>query len=122
VFSSGRFNGFAALVQQFFNMGRMIDIHILLERLYTYVLSYEFKRRFHPTGIEFLYFEINSFAKHRLALQAKSLDALSPLKTLSRGFAAVSKGEKLVSSVNQLTTGDEIGITLSDVSIQARVE
>ena len=61
-------------------------------------------------------------AKHRLAIQAKSLDALSPLKTLGRGFATVSKGEKLVSSVKQLFSGDEINITLSDGNKQARVE
>jgi exodeoxyribonuclease VII large subunit len=60
-------------------------------------------------------------AKHRLALQAKSLDALSPLKTLSRGFAKISKNHKLVSSVNQLCSGDEIDITLSDGNKQATV-
>ena len=60
-------------------------------------------------------------AKHRLALQAKSLDALSPLKTLSRGFAKISKNHKLVSSVSQLCSGDEIDITLSDGKKQATV-
>ncbi len=60
-------------------------------------------------------------AKHRLALQAKSLDALSPLKTLSRGFAKISKDQKLVSSVSQLSSGDEIDITLSDGNKQATV-
>ena len=60
-------------------------------------------------------------AKHHLALQAKSLDALSPLKTLSRGFAKISKNHKVVSSVNQLCSGDEIDITLSDGNKQATV-
>ena len=60
-------------------------------------------------------------AKHRLAIQAKSLDALSPLKTLSRGFAKISKNRKLVSSVDQLSSGDEIDITLSDGNKQATV-
>jgi exodeoxyribonuclease VII large subunit len=60
-------------------------------------------------------------ANHRLALQAKSLDALSPLKTLSRGFAKISKDQKLVSSVSQLCSGDEIDITLSDGNKQATV-
>ncbi len=60
-------------------------------------------------------------AKHRLAIQAKSLDALSPLKTLSRGFAKISKNRKLVSSVDQLSGGDEIDITLSDGNKQATV-
>jgi exodeoxyribonuclease VII large subunit len=61
-------------------------------------------------------------ARHALALQVKSLDALSPLKTLARGFAKVSKNQKLVSSVNQLASGDEIEITLSDGSKQATVQ
>jgi len=61
-------------------------------------------------------------ARHELALQAKSLDALSPLRTLSRGFAKITKNQKLVSSISQLAKGDEIEITLSDGSKQARVE
>jgi exodeoxyribonuclease VII large subunit len=61
-------------------------------------------------------------ARHDLALQAKSLDTLSPLKTLSRGFAKITKDGKLVSSASQLAKGDEIDITLSDGSKQARVQ
>jgi len=60
-------------------------------------------------------------AKHKLALQAKSLDTLSPLKTLSRGFAKISKNKHIVSSVSQLSSGDEIDITLSDGNKQATV-
>jgi exodeoxyribonuclease VII large subunit len=60
-------------------------------------------------------------AKHQLAIQARSLDTLSPLKTLSRGFAKVIKQKKLISSVNQLSSGDAIEITLSDGSKQATI-
>ena len=60
-------------------------------------------------------------AKHKLALQARSLDTLSPLKTLSRGFAKISKNHRIVSSVSQLSSGDEIDITLSDGDKQATV-
>jgi exodeoxyribonuclease VII large subunit len=60
-------------------------------------------------------------AKHGLALQAKSLDALSPLKTLSRGFARISKNQKLVNSVGQLYSGDDIDITLSDGNKKATI-
>jgi exodeoxyribonuclease VII large subunit len=60
-------------------------------------------------------------AEHKLAIQARSLDTLSPLKTLSRGFAKVSKRQKLVSSIEQLTTGDAIEITLRDGSKQATI-
>ncbi len=61
-------------------------------------------------------------AKHQLAMQAKSLDTLSPLKTLSRGFATVSKGEKLVTSVKQLNRGDQVSLRLSDGSKDAEIK
>ena len=60
-------------------------------------------------------------AKHQLAIQARSLDTLSPLKTLSRGFAKVSKQKKLISSIKQLATGDTIDIALSDGTKQATI-
>lgn len=60
-------------------------------------------------------------ARHKLALQAKALDTLSPLKTLSRGFATINKEGKLINSVRQLNSGDEIDITLSDGKKQASI-
>jgi exodeoxyribonuclease VII large subunit len=60
-------------------------------------------------------------AEHQLAIQARSLDTLSPLKTLSRGFAKIGHQQKLISSVKQLSTGDSIEITLSDGSKQATI-
>ncbi|MCP3688994.1 MAG: exodeoxyribonuclease VII large subunit [Gammaproteobacteria bacterium] len=60
-------------------------------------------------------------ARHKLALQAKTLDTLSPLKTLARGFATINKGDQLVSSVKQLKTGDEVDITLCDGNKQAAI-
>ena len=60
-------------------------------------------------------------ARHNLALQAKTLDTLSPLKTLSRGFATLEKDGKLVTSVKRLNTGDEVGITLRDGKKQASI-
>ena len=61
-------------------------------------------------------------ARHQLSLQSRSLDTLSPLKTLARGFATVSKNDKLVTSVKQLATGDKIDITLTDGSKAATVD
>ena len=60
--------------------------------------------------------------RHQLSLQGRSLDTLSPLKTLARGFATISKNDKLVTSVQQLTSGDAIEITLTDGSKQAKVD
>ena len=61
-------------------------------------------------------------ARHQLSLHSRSLDTLSPLKTLARGFATISKDDKLMTSVTQLSRGDEIDITLSDGKKQALVE
>jgi exodeoxyribonuclease VII large subunit len=63
-----------------------------------------------------------TLGRHRLALQSKSLDTLSPLKTLARGFATVVKGGKLVTSVQQLSKGDSIDLTLADGQARAKVE
>jgi exodeoxyribonuclease VII large subunit len=61
-------------------------------------------------------------ARHQLSLQSRSLDTLSPLKTLARGFATISKHDKLVTSVKQLSSGDDINITLADGNTRATVE
>ncbi|MEM7565197.1 MAG: exodeoxyribonuclease VII large subunit, partial [Pseudomonadota bacterium] len=60
--------------------------------------------------------------RHQLTLNSRSLDNLSPLKTLSRGFATVSKDEQLVTSVKQLNTGDEVEINLADGKVPATVK
>ena len=60
-------------------------------------------------------------ARHKLSLQGRSLDTLSPLKTLARGFATVNKGDRLITSVTQLTPGDEVRIRLADGNRSAKV-
>ena len=42
------------------------------------------------------------------------LDALSPLKVLSRGFAIAQKDETIIKSVNQLSDNDKISLKFSD--------
>ena len=53
---------------------------------------------------------------------AAKLDALSPLRVLSRGYAAASKDGKCISSVSDAETGDRIEIRLSDGSLGCLVE
>jgi len=53
-------------------------------------------------------------ARHRVDLQLRALDTLNPARTLARGFATVSKGDSLVTSVNQLESGDAVEIRLTD--------
>ncbi|MBO7519643.1 MAG: exodeoxyribonuclease VII large subunit [Clostridia bacterium] len=49
------------------------------------------------------------------------IDALSPLKTLSRGFTAVKSGGRVISSVTQLQSGDNINLQFSDGAADAVV-
>ena len=49
------------------------------------------------------------------------LDALSPLKTLSRGYSIIEKDEKIVKSIKELNKNDEIKINLSDGKKAAKI-
>lgn len=49
------------------------------------------------------------------------LDALSPLKTLTRGYSLVQFDGKVVKSVNQLKKDDEIDIRFSDGKAKAKI-
>ena len=56
-----------------------------------------------------------------IALTAK-LDAMSPLKVLSRGFAmAQTEDRQLVRSVRQIRVGQELSVTVSDGTIKAMI-
>ncbi len=49
------------------------------------------------------------------------LDALSPLKTLARGYGIVSVEDKIIKSVKQVKTDDKINIRMEDGKIEAKV-
>ena len=59
----------------------------------------------------------NSFVK-----AAATLDAISPLKVISRGYSIAEKDGKVVKSVKSVETGDKIHIRLSDGKIGCVVE
>jgi exodeoxyribonuclease VII large subunit len=63
-----------------------------------------------------------TLANHKLSLHLRSLDTLNPTKILQRGYATVSKQDKLVTSVKQLIAGDEVSIRLADGSAAARIK
>ena len=60
-------------------------------------------------------------SRHQFTLQARSLDNLSPLKTLSRGYATISKNNQIISSIKQLKQRDEVDIRLQDGECKAQV-
>lgn len=49
------------------------------------------------------------------------LDAMSPLKTLARGYTVVEKDDKLVKSVKDLKKDDIINVRLNDGKIDAKI-
>jgi len=61
-------------------------------------------------------------AAHRLALAQRALDAVSPLATLARGFAIVTRPDgTLVSAAASVADGEEIEARLARGTLKARV-
>lgn len=59
---------------------------------------------------------------HALARAAASLDALSPLKVLARGYSIATDGSgQLIKSKNQLKAGDELELRLTDGAAKCAV-
>ena len=56
---------------------------------------------------------------NQAAILVSKLDALSPLKILSRGFSVVKSNNSVVSSVNQLRIGEPIELKLTDGTANA---
>ena len=54
-------------------------------------------------------------------LLAAGLDAMSPLKVLSRGYSVVSRDGVIIKSVKKIMPGDGIGIRLKDGSLDCEV-
>lgn len=57
----------------------------------------------------------------RLSENAARLDALSPLKVMSRGYAYVSKNGKTVKSVNDADNGDIINVRFNDGNADCKI-
>ena len=60
-------------------------------------------------------------AEKRFIEQITKLDALSPLKTLTRGYSIIEKENKLIKSSKELTAGDEVQIRLIDGEKKAKI-
>jgi exodeoxyribonuclease VII large subunit len=63
-----------------------------------------------------------SRAERRLATVSGKLDAMSPLKVLSRGYSIAYKGESVIKSTADVTLGDKLSVRLSDGSVTCTVE
>ncbi len=60
--------------------------------------------------------------KNRYVALVAKLDTLSPLKTLTRGYAIIERNGKMVKSVKDLKKGDEFDLKLVDGSKKAVIE
>ena len=65
--------------------------------------------------------KLNSY-KNRLEVSIARLDGLSPTAKLKGGFGYVEAGDKPLTSVKQVKSGDEVKITLSDGSLSTIVQ
>lgn len=59
--------------------------------------------------------------EHYITLLSK-LDTLSPLKTLTRGYAIVEQNDNIIKSAKQLKTGDEINLKFMDGEKLAKIQ
>ena len=58
---------------------------------------------------------------HSLAINAEKLSVLNPLAVLTRGYATASKNGSLISSIEQVSVGDELSVRVSDGVIKTNV-
>ncbi len=66
-------------------------------------------------------YNIYNQKKTNMVKHVAKLDALSPLKTLTRGYSIVELGGKVVKSVNELKKDDEVEIRLTDGKTNAKI-
>ena len=59
--------------------------------------------------------------RERLSLVSAKLTAINPLAVLSRGYSYSQKNGAVISSVSQISSGDEIDIRFADGSASARI-
>lgn len=59
--------------------------------------------------------------KHQLALAAGGLDNLSPLKVMTRGYAIITKNEKIIKDINDIEVGETLQAELAAGRLQVAV-
>lgn len=75
------------------------------------------RQRLEHSGADMMNRNMTRFQK-----TAAKLDALSPLKVLSRGYAMVTCEDTVVRSVQQVEAGQSLSVSLSDGTVQCRAE
>ena len=65
--------------------------------------------------------QVLSNSKHKFAGLTAALDAMSPLKVLSRGYSLTRSGNQILTDVEKISVGSEITVHLSNGEIDAAV-
>lgn len=67
---------------------------------------------------------ILALKRHRVEFSSlvSKLDAMSPLKVLTRGYAMAEKNNSIITSVSELTNGDEIVLNFADGKVNCEVK
>lgn len=58
---------------------------------------------------------------HRLKRSNYLLDAYSPLKVMARGYAIVQVGEQVITSIHQVSQGQDLNLSMSDGDLEVKV-
>ncbi len=67
------------------------------------------------------YMSVVSRAEYGISSAAASLNALSPLKVISRGYGVIKKSGRYISQVSRLSADDDIEIYMKDGVAEARI-
>ncbi|MEN6348399.1 MAG: exodeoxyribonuclease VII large subunit [Syntrophomonas sp.] len=59
--------------------------------------------------------------KMQLSLQMTALDSLSPIKIMQRGYALVSKDDKIMRGTDEIERGDRLKLAMKDAELEVEV-
>jgi exodeoxyribonuclease VII large subunit len=76
----------------------------------------------HQKHLQNLIFKKLQVYEKNIAEMAGKINSLSPLATLSRGYAIVTHGKKILTSAKQVDTGDKINVKLFEGELECVVD
>ncbi len=59
--------------------------------------------------------------RNRLVINSEKLNSLSPLSVLSRGYAVLQKGDKIIRDIEEISVGDNLSLTLTNGTATAQI-
>ena len=126
---TGQINDYKMALERAFDR----KIELLRDRISSYRLSFKFlnpinilresrlKTADYHDRLNLIINRIIENKKHELALKAKQLEGYSPLNKIASGYAYVENEHKSVRSIQDVKTGDELNIYVSDGVVKAKV-